>query len=417
MAAVLDDLKTATDGKVRDATDDDAVAGVVPSWVVSPGSTAEASALMRAATAHGLTMVARGSGTKLGWGAAPERVDLVIDTMRMDETVEHAAGDLIVVVGAGRRLADLQAELGQAGQRVGVDPARSGTVGGTVATASTGPTRLFHGAVRDLVIGTRFVRPDGVVAHAGGKVVKNVAGYDLGKVLTGSFGTLALITEVAFRLHPLPEAQHWVTCPVDGPSGIQRSLLALVHCQLVPAAVELDRSRDGASLSVLLEGIAAGIEHRAAEAKALLGPGASESEDPPEWWGSEPASSAGVLLKVTHEIARTAQLLDALDAAGEAACLATTLRGSPVVGTALVGLGAAPDGSRPTAGAVAELVNRLRDRAATFGGSVVVLEAPAGIREHLDVWGPVSALELMRAVKQRFDPERRLAPGRFVGGI
>lgn len=167
---------------------------------------------------------------------------------------------------------------------------------------------------------------------------------------------------------------------------------------------------------MLLEGIAPGAEHRAAQARAILGAGATESEEPPEWWGSEPASS-GALLKVSHEIARTAQLLDALDAAGEAAGLTTTLRGSPAVGTALVGVEAPPDGSRPTAGAVGELVDRLRDRSATFGGSVVVLEAPAEIREHLDVWGPVSALGLMHSVKERFDPERRLAPGRFVGGI
>ncbi|HET8594077.1 MAG TPA: FAD-binding oxidoreductase [Intrasporangium sp.] len=416
MTSALDDLKTATDGKIRDATDDDAVAGVAAAWVVSPGSAAEASALMRAAAAHGLTLVARGAGTKLGWGAPPERVDVVVDTTAMDQVVEHAAGDLIAVVGAGLRLDDLQARLAGAGQRVGIDPPRSGTVGGAVATASTGPTRLVHGSVRDLVIGMRFVRPDGVAAHAGGKVVKNVAGYDLGKVLTGSFGTLGLITEVAFRLHPLPEAQRWVTCAVGEPSGIQQLVSALVHSQLVPAGVELDRSRDGGSLSVLLEGIAPGVEQRVGEVRALLGGDATDSEKPPAWWGTEPASSSGVLLKVTHEIARVRQLLDALDEAARAAGLATPLRGSPAVGTALVGVDAA-DGGVPSPEAVRDLVDRLRGRSGTFGGSVVVLEAPPEVREHLDVWGPVSALELMHSVKQRFDPERRLAPGRFVGGI
>ncbi|EWT03812.1 glycolate oxidase [Intrasporangium chromatireducens Q5-1] len=417
MADVLEDLTAATGGHARAATDDDAVAGVMPSWVASPGTADEAAALMRAAAAHDLTLVARGTGTKLGWGAPPEHVDVVVDTTRMDQVVEHAAGDLIVVVGAGRRLADLQAELGDAGQRVGIDPTRSGTVGGAVATAATGPTRLFHGAVRDLVIGMRFVRPDGVVAHAGGKVVKNVAGYDLGKVLTGSFGTLGLITEVAFRLHPLPEAQRWVTCAVDGPSDIQQHVLALVHSQLVPAAVELDRSRDGASLGVLLEGIAPGVEQRVTEVRTLLGAAATDAATPPEWWGTEPATPSGVLLKVTHEIGRFTRLLEALDAAADSAGLATTLRGSPAVGTALVGVGAPSAGGAVSAGAVRELVDELRRRATTFGGSVVVLDAPPQLREGLDVWGPVTALDLMRSVKQRFDPERRLAPGRFVGGI
>ncbi|EBP5695887.1 FAD-binding oxidoreductase, partial [Salmonella enterica] len=156
-------------------------------------------------------VVVRGAGTKLGWGRDPERLDVVLDTTALDTLVEHAAGDLIAVVGAGRRLADLQDDLSGADQRLGVDPSRAGTVGGAVATAATGPMRLAHGAVRDLVIGMTMVRADGVVAHSGGKVVKNVAGYDLGKLLTGSFGTLGVITEVAFRLHPVPAGRTWVT--------------------------------------------------------------------------------------------------------------------------------------------------------------------------------------------------------------
>ena len=416
MADILDDLKSATGGRVREAAADDAVAGVPSRWVASPASTAETSALMTAAATHGLTVVARGASTKLGWGAPPERVDLVIDTTSMDGVVEHAAGDHIVVVGAGRKLEHLQADLAKADQRLGIDPARSGTIGGAVATATTGPTRLFHGAVRDLVIGMRFVRADGVVAHAGGKVVKNVAGYDLGKLLTGSFGTLGVITEVAFRLHPVPAAQRWVTCPMGEPSGIHPAVSALVHSQLVASAVELDRTADGATLAVLFEGIPPGVEQRVADAKTLLGAEATDSGESPDWWGREP-EAGGVLLKVTHEIARLQQLLEALDAATDAAGLPTTMRGSPAVGTALVGVGARGGSTAPAAEAVRDLVERLRGSAGTFGGSVVVLEAPADTREALDVWGPVGALDLMRSVKEQFDPERRLAPGRFVGGI
>ncbi|GAA6527789.1 FAD-binding oxidoreductase [Intrasporangium sp. DVR] len=417
MADILDDLKAAAAGHVHEATVADAVAGVPARWVASPASTTETAALMTAAATHGLTVVARGTGSKLDWGSPPESVDLVIDTTRMDDVVEHAAGDLIVVVGAGRRLADLQTDLAQAGQRLGVDPARSGTVGGAVATATTGPTRLFHGAVRDLVIGMRFVRADGVIAHAGGKVVKNVAGYDLGKLLTGSYGTLGVITEVAFRLHPVPAAQRWVTCPLGEPSGIQQAVSALVHSQLVPSGVELDRTSGAATLAVLVEGIPPGVEQRVADALALLGADASDSGEAPEWWGTEPAASGGVLLKVTHEISRLQQALEALDAATDASGLAATLRGSPAVGTALVGVGPRDGSSAPAAEAVRDLVDRLRESAGTFGGSVVVLQAPAGTREALDVWGPVGALDLMRSVKAQFDPERRLAPGRFVGGI
>lgn len=412
MADILDELNAATNGHATVATSDDAVAGMPSSWVARPGSTAETSAVLKAAAAHGHTVVVRGAGTKLGWGVPPERVDIVVDTTRMDAVVEHAAGDLIVVVGAGRSLAQLQDELGKAGQRLGIDPARRGTVGGAVATGATGPGRLFHGAVRDLVIGMRFVRPDGVVAHSGGKVVKNVAGYDLGKLLSGSFGTLGVITEVAFRLHPLPAMQQWVTCPVSEAGGIQRRVSDIVHSQLVPSAVELERTADGGALAVLFEGIPPGVAERVAEAKRLLGPDATEADEAPAWWGSEPESESGVLLKVTHEIAHLRELLDVVDGAAAQAGLTATLRGSPAVGTALVGLG-----HDASAAKVGDLVARLRERSASFGGTVVVLEAPDEVRADLDVWGPVSALELMRAVKQQFDPERRLAPGRFVGGI
>ncbi len=412
MSDVLADLRAAAGGHAREAAGDDAVAGMPVRWVARPGSTDETSAVLRAAAAHSLSVVSRGSGTKLGWGAPPESADLVLDTTGLDTLVEHAAGDLICVVGAGRRLDTLAADLAPAGQRLGVDPSRRGTVGGAVATAATGPNRLHHGPVRDQVIGMTLVRADGVVAHAGGKVVKNVAGYDLGKLLTGSFGTLGVITQVAFRLHPVPEARQWVSVPVSEPDGIQDLVLAVVHSQIVPSALELDWRAGEGTLSLLLEGIPPGVEGRTAQALALLGSGASASDQPPVWWGSEPESSAGALLKVTHEIAGLSRLLSAVDEGGAAAGLAPTLRGSSGVGTAMVGL----DGQAGP-GALARFVDELRRRSASFGGTAVLLEAPEPLRKGIDPWGPVGALGLMQSVKRQFDPERRLAPGRFVGGI
>jgi glycolate oxidase FAD binding subunit len=446
----LDDLRAATEGHAGEAADTDAVDGMPARWVALPGSAQQTAAVMRVATEHELAVVVRGSGTKLSWGAPPERVDLVVDTSRMDTVVEHAAGDLIVVVGAGRRLTDLREDLAGSGQRLGVDPPRGGTVGGLIATAATGPTRLLHGPVRDLVIGVTFVRADGVVAHAGGKVVKNVAGYDIGKLLTGSLGTLGVITQAAFRLHPLPKARTWLSIPLSGGSGsarpadIQELVQRVVHSQLVPSAVELDRPGRGATtLSLLLEGIPPGVEARAAQARDLLGADAVVSDNPPQWWGAEATSGADVLLKVTHEIAGLASLLTALDEVSAATGLTAHLRGSVAVGSVTVTLadsGATMDGQGTSGGkgargangargidgtaapsgrasAVPRFVEALRERASSFGGAVVVLEAPADLKAHLDVWGPVSGLGLMRAVKDQFDPQRRLAPGRFVGGI
>lgn len=410
--AVVAELERATEGHVTEAVAADAVDRMPARWVASPGSTEELSEVLKVAAAHDLSVVPRGAGTKLTWGTPPTVVDLVIDTTRMDALVEHAVGDLIAVVGAGRLLDDLAADLAPTSQRLGVDPARKGTVGGAVATASSGPLRLHHGAVRDVVIGMTAVRADGVIAHAGGKVVKNVAGYDLGKLLTGSFGTLAVISEVAFRLHPVPEASSWVSVPVDSIASVHRLVQAVVHAQHVPSAVELDRpADDGMTLAVLLEGIAPGVAGRTEGVLELMGAGATASSTPPDWWGEEPTSAAG-LIKVTYEIAGLASMLAALDDASAATGVVVHARGSVAVGTAFVGVQHAG-----TAGELARFVGLLREDAASFGGAVVVLDAPPEAKAAVDPWGPVRGLDLMRSVKRQFDPGRLLAPGRFVGGI
>src|SRR5689334_15280138 len=184
----------------RPATEDDAVLGVMPKQVAEPATIAEAAAVMQAAHEHGLTVVARGAGTRLHWGAPPRSAELVVDTRRLNRLVEHAAGDLVVTVEAGMLMSDLQALLAVQGQQLALDsPLPGSTVGGTLATAAAGPRRLLYGTARDLLIGVTVVRADGAVVKSGGKVVKNVAGYDLGKLYTGSYGTLGLIVSASFR--------------------------------------------------------------------------------------------------------------------------------------------------------------------------------------------------------------------------
>ena len=203
-------------GHVSPAGPLDAVDGTPAQLVARPGTTAEVGEVLRAAAAHGLTVVPRGRGTTLSWGRAPERADLVVDLSRMDAVLDHAAGDLIVDVQAGARLADVQRAVAGAGQRLALDETVPGaSIGGTLATGASGPRRLIAGTARDLLIGVTVVRADGVVAKSGGRVVKNVAGYDLGKLLIGSFGTLAVITEAVFRLHPLAPARRVVTRPAE----------------------------------------------------------------------------------------------------------------------------------------------------------------------------------------------------------
>ncbi len=381
-----------------------------------PGSTAEVAETMRAAAAHGLAVVPRGRGTKITWGRPPERVDLVLDLSAMDRVLDHAAGDLIVEAQAGVRLADLQRTVAAAGQRLALDETVPGaTVGGTLAAGTSGPGRVATGTLRDLLIGVEVVRADGVVAKAGGRVVKNVAGYDLGKLVHGSFGTLAVVTGALFRLHPVPAARRFVTVPFAAPGDAQRLAQAVIHAQVVAGAVEVELPPEGpGTLTVLLEGITEGVLGRTTATLGLLGGEASATDDVPDGWAAHPWSptAAGddrdTAVKLTFALSGLADVL----AAARGGPAAVHVRGSAGAGVVYAAIAAGTDPAT-----VAETVARLRAACARHGGSTVVLDAPAAVKDAVDTWGPVPALDLMRRVKERFDPDRRLAPGRFVGGI
>src|SRR6516162_1593334 len=218
----------------------DAVAGVVPWYVAAPASTDEVSALLRAAASFGLAVVPRGAGTGLSWGFPPSRCDLVVDMRVMNQVLEHAAGDLVARVQAGAAIGQLSAVLAAAGQELAIDAPADATVGGVVATGTAGPRWFRYGAPRDLLIGLTVVRADGVIAHSGGKVVKNVAGYDLGKLFSGSQRTLGLINDATFRLHPRAAAVAWVTAEFFHTAGASAAVAAAAGSALVPSAVELD---------------------------------------------------------------------------------------------------------------------------------------------------------------------------------
>jgi len=371
---------TVLDELTRPATVDDAVGGVPARLVAAPASTAEAATLV--AAARDLSVVIRGAGTKLDWGPPPRSLDLIIDTSRLAGVVEHAAGDLIMIVRAGTPLDEIK--LGD--QQLGLDGRPGATVGGTVATNDSGPRRLHYGTARDLLIGITVVRPDGRVAHSGGKVVKNVAGYDLGKLYTGAYGTLGLITECAFRLHPAPPAALFVraVAPASAAAAVRAARVA-------PAAVEVDSATG--ELAVLLEGTPAGAGERAAALAKLLG--GEIGEVAPPWWGVPPWPPGGIGLKLGVPLSAVPELV---------AC------GAPVRGSAGVGVLYA-------AAADITAVEAIRGLCVRLGGHAVVLTAPPGVRETLDMWGPAPGLALMRRVKDQFDPGHRFAPGRFVGGI
>ncbi|MFR9779140.1 FAD-binding oxidoreductase [Micromonospora sp. MS34] len=399
---------------VRAAGEGDAVAGVPARYVAAPRDTAQAAAVLRAAAELDLAVTVCGGGTKQEWGSPPRRLDLILDTTGLTGVVEHAAGDLITVVRAGTRLDALAATLAGAGQQLALDaPLPGGTVGGAVATNTAGPRRLLYGTPRDLLIGVTLVRADGVVAHAGGKVVKNVAGYDLAKLVAGAYGTLGLVAEAAFRLHPLPAAVAYVSRSADDAAGAARLAATVRAAQLVPAALEVAAAPDGpATVTVLLEGTPAGVAARTDAARRLLGADAAVTDRAPDGWGRLPWRDGGTGLKLTGALSGVPGLLAGARAAADRHGLPLALRGSAGVGVLYAGLPASADPER-----VAALVDAVRAATATAGGHTVVLTAPAAVRDRVDLWGPVDGLALMRRIKQRFDPDARLAPGRFVGGI
>jgi glycolate oxidase FAD binding subunit len=420
----------ARDGLMVRPADGYGIDGVEARFLARPRSVEEAGQVLAAAAADGLAVAFVGGGSKLGLGSPPERLDLVVETRALGQVLEHAAGDLVVRAQAGVRLSDLQAALAPAGQQLALDPPEPrATLGGVVAANASGPRRLRYGTVRDLLIGITVVLADGTVARAGGKVVKNVAGYDLGKLFCGSLGTLGMVAEVIFRLHPVPAAASVVTLAVDGPAQAGEAVGRLQGTALEPSAVELTVDEWGwpGRLTVVFEGIQPGVEAQAAAAAELLGrvgeatvagPGGVEAAL--NQLGARPFEKAEYALKATFPPAELAEVLADLDET-ERRWSGGSLSAHAATGVLWLA-SAAREGDLPADSpafpmAVAAIRGQ-RERLAARGGSLVLVKASPELKRAVDVWGPPGdAVGLMRRVKERFDPDRRLSPGRFVGGI
>src|SRR5215469_687190 len=219
---------------VRAASPEDAVCGVAAQFVAEPEDEQQVAGILSWANATGISVIPRGGGTKMEWGNAPKRADLILSTARLNRIVEHAWADLTVTVEAGCTLQSLETALAKHGQRLAFDGLwrEHATVGGALSTNDSGALRLRFGALRDLVIGITLALPDGTLAKSGGKVVKNVAGYDLPKLVTGAFGTLGVITQATFRLHPMPKESRTVSCLARDARDAQRFVLAIEDSKL-----------------------------------------------------------------------------------------------------------------------------------------------------------------------------------------
>jgi glycolate oxidase FAD binding subunit len=407
---------------VRQAFAGDAVDGREPSLVVEPATIEEISEVMKLASRDGIAVSPRGGGTKMGLGNPPRQVDLILSTARMDGIIEHVPGDQIVRTQAGLKLQDLQGNLAESDQMLGIDPPEEGaTVGGIVAANASGPRRLRYGTIRDLIIGIKVVLADGTVAKAGGKVVKNVAGYDLSKLFTGSLGTLGVIAEANFRLHPIRESARTVFVEVDDHRQIPEVALAFTHSsfsQFVLDALEMRWENDKGVIAALFEGIDPAVEAQSSAATELLrshgGANVLSKDDGEEFWDSfarRPWAAGDVALKISAPPSDLSAVLDSVLGAAGRVGVEARLSGHAATGVTFAGLSGEGDG-------LVDVVEEVREIRVHRSGSVVVQEAPLAIKERLDVWGPAGDyLGLTRRVKEKFDPGYTMNPGRFLGGI
>src|SRR6266850_3707217 len=273
---------------VHAASASDAIAGVQPELALVPGNESDLADAFRLVSEAGLAVVPRGGGTKIFWGNPPSRADVVFSTARLNEITEHAWADLTVSVGAGCTIQTLQATLAHHGQRLALDPLwpAKATVGGVLSTNDSGALRLRFGALRDLVIGVTLALPDGSLASSGGKVVKNVAGYDLPKLATGAFGTLGVITRAVFRLHPLPRNARSFSIRAKEAEETRRLIHAIQNSKLAHTALQARFENEAAPLvDILFEGTEVGLDAQEAHLKELALT-ASVTVASPEIWNA-----------------------------------------------------------------------------------------------------------------------------------
>ncbi|HET7102202.1 MAG TPA: FAD-binding oxidoreductase [Terriglobia bacterium] len=441
LAGIVGEANLDAGASVREAF---AVDGQTPGCVVSPDSAEQAAQALEYAAGHGLAVIACGGGTKLGIGNPPRKFDMALCTRNLAGVRYYEPSDLTAGVGAGMALDDLQNLLRADGLWLPLDRSGSGkaTLGGVVATNASGPLRHFYGAPRDMVVGMQVATTEGKLIRTGGRVVKNVAGYDLGKLLIGSYGTLGVITEVNLKLFPLPaERQTFVLS--TGTLGIARD----VRRSILTSPIELLRM-------VLLDADTAGIVHSGGppdrlnkpEPQIWLEAGGSKSvidrtlkeldalgravgarvhalerdcaekswqaiSDFSNWIGKR--HPGAVVLKGSMPIAHSEEFLSLAqqEAQNEKVRLASVAQ--PGVGILQMGLLGLKNATQS-----AGLISRIRKAAEKSGGALIVISAAADVKTQVDVWGtPAGGLELMRKLKATWDPKGTLAPGRFVGSF
>jgi glycolate oxidase FAD binding subunit len=412
-----------------------AVEGRAPEAVAFPATKEEVAAVLILAGEARVPVTPWGGGTKMAIGSPPNRIGLVLGLGRLNRILEHEPGDLTVTVEAGLTFGALQAELQKRGQWLSLDPAspERATVGGILASNVSGPRRHLYGTARDLVIGLTVVAADGSLVRGGGKVVKNVAGYDLPKLYIGSFGTLGVLVEATVKLRPRPEVDRLVVARFDRLKDAGLAARAVLGSDMIPSALELVDGEalrrlgfsGGAGLLVGLDGIAEQVEWEVSELARLTGPlraGESRLLDAGErdavWrgladLGRPGAEDVAAVMKWAVLPTQLADLMETASATAQRSGVTAVLTAHAGVGIATAVLAGKTDTN-----AVVATLTEWRALANQAGGHAMVEWAPLAVKERVSVWdaaGP--ALRLMQGIKTRLDPQGILNPGRFVGDI
>jgi glycolate oxidase FAD binding subunit len=402
------------EGELREGVAADHVCGVAPALYVEPANEAEMARVLAYANKEGMLVAPRGGGTKLDWGVAPQEIDLMISTAKFAGILEYAPDDMTITVGAGATISQLQSALCEHRQRLALDPLWPGsaTVGGVIATNDSGALRLRYGSVRDLIIGVTVVLCDGTIAKSGGKVVKNVAGYDLPKLMCGALGTLGIITRAVFRLHPLPQESRTLTFRFIDRENANDFMLSIADSIVVPTGLQLRTGADGKiEVDVRIDGITAGIAAQAETVHKLAGKVNSLQREDDPWQAREELwKGEAIICKLSMlptQLSSTAELVR--EALSENADWTLLMHST---GLAWLRIDAI-DSTR-----IADFISSVRDFLSPTGGSAVVLKSPPMLRNKVDVWGTAgTSLPLMKRIKEQFDPRRILNRGRFVGCI
>ncbi|WP_013321545.1 FAD-binding oxidoreductase [Gloeothece verrucosa] len=397
-----------------------------PSYLIYPHTQETLAQIIQTANEQRWAVLPCGSGSKLNWGGLVKNPQLVISTARLNRIIEQATGDLTVTVEAGVKLADLQQTLKQHNQFLPVDPAypEAATLGGIVATSDTGNWRQGYGGVKDLVLGLSIVRTDGKIAKAGGRVVKNVAGYDMMRLFSGSYSTLGVICQLTFKVYPLLESSQTVVLTGDA-NGIEKATATIRMSSLTPTAADVLSSGmvhqlgigKGIGLILRFQGIPESITQQSNQVKmigqelGLIDSIYREDEENPLWKRlqelitisqTESSVTAKIGIIPTQMISFIRQLDQLTDEQG----------------LGMINLGSGLGSLLLESEAVLSQLSKLRSLLETGQGFLTVLTAPKPIKQQFEPWGyRGNALDLMRNLKQKFDPNNILSPGRFVGGL